>query len=467
MITLSHLARAMAPAALLCLGSAAAQNTAPTTNPSTNGPASHADASPGDRAADHTAAQAALADLRAATAVIVAVEDSYATDPAEYRAAAQKAINVLVGTRDPLYAERAGRPDDAAGAIGRIDGLLDRQASPPWVAALRGAEVNARAAVGRLTAARTARELTDFQIAASQALVSLQVAEGTPTEAGVFGGVEGALATTELGVPGDARVVDACATAAEPGWGVHDGYLGFVALAPGTATSDFAEPLGVGAVAMQGSVVVLRTAAWPLVARGCAAPAAADATAQPGAPAGVSEPRPTPHAAPAPTSPANQGAPANGRPAQASAAPSTPAAARAGDAPAQQGAFPALYTVAQARAGQQVYAQNCVTCHGEDLHGRAAPGVAGTEFLATARDNEWSLEVIRYLVFTMMPLNAGGSLTPEQYAEVMAFLLASNCLPAGTTPFPQDDQPSFSAIQLAPAATPSPGQNEFGVCPVG
>jgi polar amino acid transport system substrate-binding protein len=388
-------------------------------------------------------------------AVIVAVEDSYSSDPADYRAAAQRAINVLVGAQDPLYVASAGRPDDPAGAIGQIDHLLDRNATPPWVSALRGAEVNARAAVGRLDAARTAHELTDFQIAASQALANLQVAQGRPTDAGVFGGMEGALATTELGVPDDAHVVDACGTAAEPGWGVHDGYLGFVALAPGTALSDFAEPLGVNAVAIQNGVVVLRTAAWPIVVRGCAAPAVTAANA--------AQAQPT---QPAPGQPASTGsipAPAASNPHSAP----PPAPAGSGASASHQDAPPALYTLAQAHAGQQVYAQNCVSCHGANLQGLAAPGIAGTEFLKTAKDNDWSLEVIRYLVFTMMPLNAGGSLTPEQYADVIAYILASNCFPAGSTPFPQDDQPGFATIQLAPPATPNPHQNALGVCPVG
>jgi hypothetical protein len=66
----------------------------------------------------------------------------------------------------------------------------------------------------------------------------------------------------------------------------------------------------------------------------------------------------------------------------------------------------------------------------------------------------------------MMPLNAGGSLQPKQYADVMAFLLASNCYPAGSTPFPEDDQPGFADIQLEPTPGTHPGQNELGVCPV-
>ncbi len=90
------------------------------------------------------------------------------------------------------------------------------------------------------------------------------------------------------------------------------------------------------------------------------------------------------------------------------------------------------------------------------MQGVAAPSVAGTDFLTTAQHNGWTLEIIRYLVFTMMPMNAAHSLSPEAYAAVMAHLLASNCYPAGSTPFPTDDDPKFAKIKLGPVPGPPP-----------
>ena len=414
----------MAGAAALCLLSAA-------------GPAR---ATPAD---DHAVAQAALADLRAARGVLIGALDSYEADPAAYRTAAQKAANVLAGERDPAYVAAAGVPADPVGTVGRIDALLNRVDAPAWVDALRGAEVNARAAVARLQTATKARELGDFQIAATQALDSLLVTEGRPSSPDVFGGLLGALGTTELGVPLGAHVVDACGAGAQAGWAVHGGRLAFVALAPGQAMPALDTPLGVSAIESADGLVVLRTAAWPMVQAECAAPkpgkqAAAvpqPATSQPAAPAAVAQAAPV--AAPA-AAPAGDGAP-----------------------------FPALYTQAQAVAGKAVYAENCVGCHGADMHGVAAPAIAGTEFLASAADNSWSLEAIRTIVFTMMPLNAGGSLSPAQYADVTAFILASNCLPAGATPFPEDDSPALDRVQLHPLGKAAAGQNALGVCPVG
>jgi mono/diheme cytochrome c family protein len=418
-------------------------------------------ASPAGHASDHAAAQAALSSLKAAAGLIVSAEDSFDTNPATYRASAQKAINALVGERDPLYVAAAGKPEDAMGAIARIDALLDRTASPVWVPALQAAEVNERAAVGRLQAAAKARELNDFQTAASQALINLEVAQGRATDATVFGGLEGALATTELGLPDGVHTVDACG-APVAGWGVHGGYLGFVALDRTGAPPTLTAPIGVSGVMVKGGIVVLQTAAWPIVAKLCSSGASPGQTASPAT-----------HAA-APTDQSSklastQQSPTAVLPPTARLAHSAASSTQANNKPAASlapGQIPKLYTEAQAEAGEKIYTTACVSCHGPDLHGRAGPAVAGTDFLTAAQNNEWTLQQIRYIVTTMMPLNAAGSLTPEQYADVMAYLLASNCMPDGSMPFPQDDRPDFADINFAPSAAPAPGQNNFGVCPV-
>lgn len=130
----------------------------------------------------------------------------------------------------------------------------------------------------------------------------------------------------------------------------------------------------------------------------------------------------------------------------------------------RKGSLPALYTVAQAEQGTQIFANKCVSCHGANMQGTAAPSVAGNDFLNTAKRNGWTLEVIRYLVFTMMPMNSPHSLSPQEYAAVMAYLLASNCYPAGNNPFPTGDSPSFAKVQLGPVPGHPEGQNSLGVC---
>jgi mono/diheme cytochrome c family protein len=127
---------------------------------------------------------------------------------------------------------------------------------------------------------------------------------------------------------------------------------------------------------------------------------------------------------------------------------------------------PALYTQAQAEQGKQIFATQCVACHGANLQGAAGPSVAGNDFLVAAQHNGWTLEIMRYVVFDQMPRNTPASLSPTDDADVMAYLLASNCYPAGTKPFPSADSPSFAKIKLGPVPGQHPDRNAKGVCDV-
>jgi polar amino acid transport system substrate-binding protein len=395
---------------------------------------------------DHAEALGALGDVRAAMAELMHAESSYATDKQVYRGLAQRAMNALVGWHGKYYVAGAGDPGDADGAIGHIDRLLDRKETPPWTAALRGAEANLHAAAANLLDAKTAHELMDFQIAASRALRELDVAVGRPDEADVFGGLEGALATTVLGVPAGARETDGCAPPrAAPAFGTHDGYIAYVAAPATGGPHSLPGPSGGNEVIVGNGAIILNTAAAALVAKLCTERTATEplvhrvaATTTDAAPGSALAP-PHPKVSEVPKS-------ATGQP------------------NAGSGGIPALYTEAQAKAGAQLYAQHCASCHGDNLQGTAAPSVAGKDFLDTAKRNGWTLQIIRYIVFTMMPRNSPGTLSPKQSAEVMAYLLASNCYPAGAKPFPAQDDPSFSKIPLGPVS--APGANQRGVCPV-
>jgi mono/diheme cytochrome c family protein len=126
----------------------------------------------------------------------------------------------------------------------------------------------------------------------------------------------------------------------------------------------------------------------------------------------------------------------------------------------------ALYTLEQAHAGAAVYSANCVGCHGANLQGVAAPGVAGTEFLTTVKNNKWTLADFRTLIVENMPLNNPGTLTPTQYANVIAYLLASNCYPAGSKAFPEKESPNLAKIAMGPVDGAKPTDTKTGVCAV-
>ena len=126
----------------------------------------------------------------------------------------------------------------------------------------------------------------------------------------------------------------------------------------------------------------------------------------------------------------------------------------------------ATYTQKQAKAGVVVYRTSCVQCHGADLQGTAGPGVAGTEFQANAKRNKWTLNDLRTTVFENMPFSNSASLTPKQYADVMAFLLASNCYPSGTKPFPSTASPALAKVKLGPVHGVKPANPKLGTCTV-
>jgi mono/diheme cytochrome c family protein len=92
-----------------------------------------------------------------------------------------------------------------------------------------------------------------------------------------------------------------------------------------------------------------------------------------------------------------------------------------------------VFTQAQADHGAAVYSQRCGACHGVTLNGTGeAPPLAGGEFIS-----HWdtlSLGDLYDRVRTTMPQNDPQSLSREDYADVVAFLLKSNGFPAGAAP---------------------------------
>lgn len=412
---------------------------------------------------DHQTAVAALSDLQAAIGEIVRADQSYSTDKHVYYRASQRAINALEGVRGPEYVATVGTSGDAAGAIGHIDALLDRKETPVWAASLDGAEANIRAAVAHLADSRHAHELMDYELSVSRALAYLLVARGGPTELGVFGGMEGVLASTVLGVPDGATIADGCAApSTAPSYGVHGGYIAWVAVPAGEGAHALEESAGETSVIVRNGMIILPTAAASTVAKACNSHAAIEPT-----PASPPQ-RMAANALPGPADPgAASPAPASSsavKPAPANAVPANTASAQAAPASAD-GPPPALYTKEQAEAGAELFASKCVACHGSNLQGTAAPSVAGNDFLVNAKKNGWTLQALRYLVTQDMPFNAPGTLSASQYADALAFLLASNCYPAGNTPFPTTDEPVFANIKLGPVPGPHPDQNSFGVCP--
>jgi len=327
----------------------------------------------------------------------------------------QSAVAEIVHIEDSYAVGRtayrnAARPARGAvsGALDRVNHLLDQVATPPWQPAVEGTKVNLLEAQENLNDALGERELDDYRFDLTRALASLALAIGRPSQDGVLGGLSGALANTELAVPAGAVRVAGCGVPARaPAYGINAGALVYVALPRAAAAARVPANLAIRSVAVRGDEIVLYTA----------------------------------HAA-------------------------TCKLQRAHDVAAATPAMPMLYTAAQAHAGKIVYVRHCLQCHGTDLQGTAGPAVAGTDFLKTAKFDGWTLRDVRTTVFENMPFSDPGSLSAQQYADVMAFLLASSCYPAGTKPFPQSDQASFASIKLGPMSGVRATNPKNGTCAV-
>jgi len=96
-----------------------------------------------------------------------------------------------------------------------------------------------------------------------------------------------------------------------------------------------------------------------------------------------------------------------------------------------------VYTDAQAARGKTLYVNHCAVCHQEGLQGAdLAPALKGEEFLLQWSDRTMFELIDR--VATTMPQDAPGTLTPQENADIVAYVLQVNKLPAGAGELPSD-----------------------------
>jgi mono/diheme cytochrome c family protein len=110
------------------------------------------------------------------------------------------------------------------------------------------------------------------------------------------------------------------------------------------------------------------------------------------------------------------------------------------------------YTAAQVQSGAAIYKKQCLSCHGARLQGVAGPALTGPAF-AHANLNVGQTYVI---VTKQMPLTAPGSLSKSDYAAVMAYILAYECIKSSGDgkPFPTMPTPPISNVKIGAATCP-------------
>ena len=108
-----------------------------------------------------------------------------------------------------------------------------------------------------------------------------------------------------------------------------------------------------------------------------------------------------------------------------------------------------VYSEAQAGRGKKSYITSCAACHNEGLQGGdLAPALKGEEFLLKYNDKPMFELVDR--IATTMPQDDPGTLKPQENADIVAYVLQVNRIPAGASELPSD-----AAAQKAIAITKS------------
>src|SRR5215470_15634595 len=88
-----------------------------------------------------------------------------------------------------------------------------------------------------------------------------------------------------------------------------------------------------------------------------------------------------------------------------------------------------IYTDQQAMRGQALYQKRCATCHGANLAGRTGPPLTGDDFLSN-----WDTHPLLDLankIFKTMPRDDTGQLTPQESADLLAYILHAGKFPSG------------------------------------
>ena len=109
----------------------------------------------------------------------------------------------------------------------------------------------------------------------------------------------------------------------------------------------------------------------------------------------------------------------------------------------------AVYTAVQSARGEEVYQQYCAVCHGARLQGTPAAPLTGESFRGRWEDGQHTLDDLYYIIRSLMPNNAPGSLSNAQYADIAAYILRINNYPAGETEL-EPKAAAMKAVTLSP-----------------
>jgi mono/diheme cytochrome c family protein len=106
---------------------------------------------------------------------------------------------------------------------------------------------------------------------------------------------------------------------------------------------------------------------------------------------------------------------------------------------AQRTVWDGVYTGEQAKRGEAAFVQACANCHGRTLEGAdMTPALTGGAFMSN-----WDGLTVGDLfdrIRISMPADSPGSLSRQQDADVIAYILQFNQFPAGKEELPREVQ---------------------------
>jgi hypothetical protein len=104
-----------------------------------------------------------------------------------------------------------------------------------------------------------------------------------------------------------------------------------------------------------------------------------------------------------------------------------------------------VYTEDQSARGKETFTNACSSCH-------ELGDFTGTTFINTWKGST-AFDLFKDMS-SLMPQDAPGSLMPQAYIDIVAFMFKSNSFPAGTTELPPDEN-ALKQIHIVP----KPGTN--------
>jgi S-disulfanyl-L-cysteine oxidoreductase SoxD len=96
-----------------------------------------------------------------------------------------------------------------------------------------------------------------------------------------------------------------------------------------------------------------------------------------------------------------------------------------------------VYTADQAKRGADAYANNCASCHGDQLEGEGqAPPLTGPEFMGNW--NKQTADDLFEIIKSTMPADKPGTLSRARNADIITYIFQTNGFPAGKTELPTE-----------------------------